>query len=306
MPGPYFSTVILGSLPIVAAGSEEKKQVFLPKIANGEMIMTMALTEPSAKYDPSGIEVKATADGDNYIIEGTKLFVSDAHVADYIICVARTQDTADKSQGISLFLVDAKSPGISYTLLKTIASDRQCEVVFDKVRVPNKSVLGELNNGWKIVERTLKQAAAAKCAEMIGGAQQVLEMTVDYAKQRVQFGKPIGSFQAIQHHCANMAIDTEGSRFLTYQACWMLSENLSCEKEVYMAKAWVNDAYRRVVGLGHQIHAGVGFTKDHDMQLYFRRAKGAAAMFGDSSYHREKVAQALDSLSLPASLPKPS
>jgi len=293
LPGPYFSTVILGSLPILEAGTDAQKQEFLPKIAGGEMIMTMAITEPSAKYDPSGVEVKAIADGDNYVIEGTKLFVADAHVADYMICVARTQDSADKSQGISLFLVDAKSPGISCTLLKTIASDRQCEIVFDKVIVPKENVLGELNNGWKVVEKTLAKAAAAKCAEMIGGAQQVLEMTVEYAKQRVQFGRPIGSFQAVQHHCANMTIDVEASRFMTYQACWMLSEDLPCEKEIHMAKGWTNDAYRRVVTLGHQVHGGIGFTKDHDMQLYFRRSKTGEVLFGDSSYHKEKVAEAL-------------
>jgi len=293
LPGPYFSTVVLGSLPILEAGTEEQKQEFLPKIASGEMIMTMALMEPSGKYDFSGIGVKATANGDNYTIEGTKLFVADAHVADYIICVTRTQDSADKSQGISLFLVDAKSPGISYTLLKTVASDKQCEVVFDRVIVPKKNLLGELNNGWKLVEKIVTQAAAVKCAEMVGGAQQVLEMSVEYVKQRVQFDRPIGSFQAVQHHCANMATDTEASRFITYQACWMLSENILCDKEIHMAKSWVNDAYRRVVNLGHQVHGGIGYTKEHDMELYSRRARGAAVVFGNVNYHREKVAQVL-------------
>jgi len=293
LPGPYFSTVMLGGLPVLEAGTEEQKQEFLPKIAAGETLVTLALTEPSARYDPLGVEVKATADGDNYIIKGTKLFVPDAHVADYIICVTRTRDTADKSQGISLFIVDAGSTGIRHRLLRTIASDRQCEVVFDKVAVPRENLLGELNQGWKLVEKTLQRAAAAKCAEMIGGAEQVLEMTVAYAKERVQFGRPIGSFQAVQHHCANMASDLEASRFITYRACWMVSQNLPCDKEVSMAKAWVSDAYRRIVSLGHQIHGGVGFTKDHDMQLYYRRAKGGELLFGDADYHREKVAELL-------------
>jgi alkylation response protein AidB-like acyl-CoA dehydrogenase len=291
LPGPYFSTVFLGGLPILEAGTEEQRQEFLPKIAHGELIMTTALTEPSGVYDPAGIEAKATAQGDKYVIDGTKLFVTDAHVADYMIVAART--ARGKSRGISLFLVDAKSPGIKWTLLKTIASDRQCEVVFNNVAVPKKNLLGKLNQGWALVERMLLLAAAGKCAEMVGGAQQVLEMTVEYAKQRVQFGRPIGSFQAVQHHCANMATDVEGSRFITYQAAWMLSENMACAKEVSMAKAWVSDAYRRVVSLGHQVHGGIGFTKDHDMQLYFRRAKAAEVLFGDGDYHREKVAQAL-------------
>ena len=292
LPGPYFSTVFLGGLPILEAGTEEQKQEFLPKIASGEIIVTTALTEPSGVYDPSGIETKATAQGDKYIIDGTKLFVTDAHVANYMIVAART--APGKSEGISLFLVDAKSPGIKYTMLKTIASDKQCEVVFNKVAVPKKNLLGKLNQGWPLVERLMLLAAAGKCAEMVGGAQQVLEMTVEYAKQRVQFGKPIGAFQAVQHHCANMATDVEGSRFITYEAAWMLSQNMPCAKEVSMAKAWVSDAYRRVVSLGHQVHGGIGFTKDHDMQLYFRRAKAAEVLFGDSDYHREKVAQALE------------
>ena len=292
LPGPYFSTVCLGGLPILEAGTAEQKKEFLPKIASGEMIMTTALTEPSGVYDPAGIEFKATAHGDHFVIDGIKLFVTDAHVADYMIVVART--APDKVKGISLFLVDAKSPGINYTMLKTIASDKQCEVVFHKVSVPKKNLLGKLNEGWPIVERLMQLAAAGKCAEMVGGAQQVLEMTVEYAKQRVQFGKPIGAFQAVQHHCANMATDVEGSRFITYEAAWMLSQNIPCAKEVAMAKAWVSDAYRRVVSLGHQVHGGIGFTKDHDMQLYFRRAKAAEVLFGDSDYHREKVAQALE------------
>jgi 3-oxocholest-4-en-26-oyl-CoA dehydrogenase beta subunit len=255
--------------------------------------VTTALTEPSGVYDPAGIEAKATAQGDKYIIDGTKLFVTDAHVANYMIVAARTTP-GKTAKGISLFIVDAKSPGIKVTQLKTIASDKQCEVVFNKVAVPQKNLLGKLNQGWTIVERMLQLAAAGKCAEMVGGAQQVLEMTVEYAKQRIQFGKPIGSFQAVQHHCANMATDVEGSRFITYEAAWMLSENMPCTKEVAMAKAWVSDAYRRVVSLGHQVHGGIGFTKDHDMQLYFRRAKAGEVLFGDGDYHREKVAQALE------------
>jgi len=291
LPGPYFSTVFLGGLPILEAGTEEQKQEFLPKIASGEMILTMALTEPSGAYEPSGIETKATPQGDKHIIDGTKLFVTDAHVADYMIVVART--SPGRSRGISLFLVDAKSPGVESTLLKTMASDRECKVVFNKVAVSKEDLLGKLNQGSSLMDRVLLLAAVGKCAEMIGGAQQVLEMTVDYAKQRVQFGRPIGTFQAVQHHCANMAIDVEGSRFITYQAAWMLTQNMPCDTEISMAKAWVSDAYHRVVALGHQVHGAIGFTKDHDMQLYFRRAKAGEVLFGDGDYHREKVAQAL-------------
>ncbi len=285
LPGPYFSTVVLGGLTLLEAGSEEQKAELIPQVAAGEKILTLALTEPSASYTQEGIDNEARAEGDDYVISGTKLFVPDAHIADYMICAARTGDR------ITLFLVDAKAPGISTTLLKTIASDKLCEVVFDKVRVPKANVLGEVGGGWALVENIIQRAAAAKCAEMVGGAQQVLEMTVDYSKQRVLFGRPIGSFQAIQQHCANMAIDVDGCRFITYQAAWMLSTGLPCTKEVAMAKAWTSDAYRRVTALGHQVHGGMGFIKDHDMQLYYRRAKAAEVTFGDAEFHREVVAR---------------
>lgn len=291
LPGPFFSTVVLGGLTILEAGTEEQKSEFLPKIAQGQLIMTMALTEPSATYEASGIETKAVREGDDFIINGTKLFVTDAHVADYIICVARTKESPDPEEGITLFLVPGKAPGVKCNLLKTIASDKQCEVVFENVRVSSKDVLGEIDKGWPIVKKILEKAAVAKCCEMVGGAQQVLEMTVNYAKERIQFGRPIGSFQAIQHHCANMAIDVDGARYVTYQAAWMVSEGLPCTKEVAIAKAWTGEAYRRVCALGHQIHGGIGFTKDHDMQLYFRRAKAGEVLFGDPDYYREIIAK---------------
>ena len=294
LPGPFFSTVVLGGLTILEAGNEEQKKELLPKIATGEAILTMALTEPSASYDPTSITVKAVPDKDDYVISGTKLFVENAHIADYLICVARTKDGAGKGEdGITLFLVDGKSPGIDTTLLKTIAGDKQCEVTFDNVRVPQKNMLGERDKGWPVVARILQKATVAKCAEMIGGAQAALDMSVAYAKERVQFGRPIGSFQAIQHHCANMVTDVDGSRFITYQAAWMVSEGLPATMEVSMAKAWVSESYRRVTQLGHQIHGGIGFCMDHDMPLYFKRAKAAEPTFGSADWHREIVAREL-------------
>jgi len=291
VPGPYLSTVVYCGLPILAAGTDEQKREFLPKIAKGDLMLSLALTEPSATWDAAGVTVKAKPEGDDFVISGTKLFISDAHVADCLLCVTRTKESGDAEDGITLFLVDAKSPGISCTALRTIASDRQFEVVFDKVRVPRKNMLGKPDHGWAVVKEMLPKATLAQCALMVGGAQQVLEMTVNYAKERVQFGRPIGSFQAIQHKCADMATDVDGCRFIAYQAAWKLSEGLPCALEVSMAKAWVSEAYRRTCVEGHQIHGGIGFIKDHDMQLYYRRAKASELMFGDADYHRELVAQ---------------
>jgi len=293
LPGPFFSTVVLGGYTILEAANNAQKKELLPKIANGEAILTLALTEPTATYEASGIKLKAVAKGDGFVLNGSKLFVDNAHIADYIICVTRTKEGANPEDGITLFLVDGKSPGISTTLLKTIAGDKQCEVVFENVRVPKKNMLGELDKGWPVVQKVLEKATVALCAQMVGGAQAALDMSIAYAKERIQFGRPIGSFQAIQHYCANMATDVDGSKYITYEAAWKVSEGLPATMEVSMAKAWVSEAYRRVTLLGHQIHGGIGFCMDHDMPLYFKRAKAAEPTFGDADWHREVVAQQL-------------
>lgn len=293
LPGPFFSTVVLGAMTLIEAGTDEQKQEYLPKVANGEAILTMALTEPTATYEPSGVQTTAKADGSDYVINGTKLFVPDAQVADAMIVVARTSESGDASQGITLFLVDANNPGITITPLKTISGDKQAEVEFKNVRIPASAVIGQVDQGWDTVSRILDLAAIGKCAEMLGGADRVLEMTTDYVKERVQFGRPIGSFQAVQHHCANMATDVEGCRYVAYQAAWRISERLPAVREVAIAKAWVSDAYRRVCSLGHQSHGAIGFTKEYDLQLYTRRAKVAEVAYGDTDFHREQVAVGL-------------
>jgi alkylation response protein AidB-like acyl-CoA dehydrogenase len=294
IPGPFVPTMVYCTIPIMKCGTEAQKEYFLPKIAAGELTMTLALTEPSATFEPRGVQVKAMPDGEDYVINGVKLFIPDAHVADWIICVARSrEELEDEKEGISLFLVPGKTPGISCTPLKTIASDKQYEVTFENVRVPKENILGEAGRGWPIVEDLIRYAAVSQCALMLGGAQEVLDMTVSYAKERVQFDRPIGSFQAIQHKCANMMTDVAGIRSITYMAAWKLSKGLPAAMEVSMAKAWCNEAYRRVCAEGHQIHGGVGLIRVHDMQLYYRRAKVAELAMGDADSHREKVAQEL-------------
>lgn len=287
LPGPFFSTAVLGVMTLLEAGSEEQKQKLLPKVASGELLLSLAFSEPDAVNSPDFFKVKAKAEGDGYSISGTKLFVSDAHVADYLICSAKTKG------GTTLFLVDAKCSGLSCKLLPTVAGDKQCEVNFKGVKVGKGDILGEVDQGSRYMEKVLAKATVAKCAEMTGGAQQVLEMTVDYAKTRVQFGSPIGVFQAVQHHCANMVTDVQGIRFITYQAAWMLNEGMPCTKEVSMAKAWVNEAYRRVTALGHQVHGAIAFQQDHDMHLFTKQAGLGAFTFGDVSYHEEVVAREL-------------
>ena len=293
LPGPFFSTVVLGGPTILAAGNKEQKRELLPGIASGEIILTLALTEPSVGYDASSVKTTAVAHNGEYVINGTKLFVPDANVADLLLCVARTKEAENPEDGITIFLVDAKSPGVECTLLKTLARDKQCEVLFNNASVPKENILGELDQGWPVVQDALQKATVAKCAEMVGGAQAALDMAVAYAKERIQFNRPIGSFQAIQHYCANMVSDVDGSRFVTYKAAWKVSEGLPATMDVAVAKAWTSEAYRRVTLLAHQIFGAIGFTMDHDLHLYYRRAKASEMMFGDSAFQRAIVSREL-------------
>lgn len=292
-PGPFFSTVVLGGLTLLDAGSEEQKSDLLPKLVNGDLVMALAQNEPGSWFDAAGIKTSAQKEGEDYIIEGTKLFVENAHIADHIICLAKTGDGSDPENNLSLFLVDGKDPSVKCTLLDTLAYDKQAEVIFDQVRVPAKNMLGKEGEGWQVLKGIQEQAAVAKCAELVGIIQTTFDMTVAYAKDRRQFGRPIGSFQAIQHHCANMVIDVDGARFITYQAAWRIAQGLTAKTESSMAKAYTSEASRKVTFLGHQIHGAISFCDEHDMHLFYRKAKAGEMAFGDSNYHLEKVAQQL-------------
>lgn len=293
-PSPFFSTVILGGLPILLAGNDEQKKEFLPKITNGELFFTLALTEPSAQYDASSIRTNAIFDDGAYIINGTKLFVPDAHVANYFLCVARTGQGANPEESVTVFLINAENSGVKCTPLKTLDQEKQCEIIFDDVHLPKKNILGELNQGWPIIQDTLESAAVARCAEMIGGAQAVMDMALQYAKERTQFNRAIGSFQVIQHYFANMWIDIHGSRSLVYKAAWKISKGIPASREVAIAKARVGEAYRRVTLLGHQVFGGIGFTMEHNIHLFHRRSMAGYLAFGNSDFQREKVARELD------------
>jgi len=295
LPGPFFSTVVLGGLTVLDAGNDAQKRDILPRICAGTLKMTLALTESSASFEPWGIETVASPDGTGYRLEGTKLFVPDAQAAGLLLVAARTDAGGVPEQGITLFLVPADQAGITVNQLNTIASDRQCEVLLSQVEVPGDAVLGTVGQGWPIIQRCLQRAIVGKCVEMLGGADAVLEMTVEYAKQRTQFGRPVGSFQAVQHHCANMATDVEGCRQIAYQAAWRVSEGLPAQREVAMAKAWVSGAYQRVCSTAHQCHGAIGFTKEHNLQLYTRRAKVQELSYGDVNWHKEAALHQIES-----------
>jgi len=294
LPSPFFSTVVLSSLPILKYGNETQKEEFLPKIANGEEIWTLAMTESSATYEISDVKLRATLEGDVYLLEGTKLFVPYAHVADRFLVIARTSDEEKPDDGVTVFIVDKKSPNIEVEVIPTSAHDKQCEVRFDRVKVPKDNVLGKIGKGFDIVNFIIQLGAVLKCAEMLGGTQAVLKMTNNYAKERIQFERPIGSFQAIQHKLADMFIEVEGLRYLVYETAWRINIGSPSDLLISMSKAKANEVYQRTCIDGIRIHGAIGFTKEEDIGLYYIRTKSAEFSLGETDFHKRRIAIELE------------
>jgi alkylation response protein AidB-like acyl-CoA dehydrogenase len=293
MPGPFFSTVVLGGLIILEAGNEQQKESFLPKVANGEILLTLAITEPNARNEMDSITAEAQLHDSDFILEGVKVLVPYGHVADYIVCIARTRKEGKLSEGVSVFIVNARSQGITVTSVNTIGQDKQCEVLFRNTPVSGQNILGELNDGWAHADNVVQKAAVALCAYMNGGTEKVMDMSREHAMNKVQFGQCIGSFQAIQHRLADMLIGLEASKALTYDAAWKISEGSSYVMEAAIAKAWASECYRQATWLAMGIQGGVAFIEEHDMPLYYRWAKAAETTFGDAEFHREIIAREL-------------
>ncbi|MBI2205765.1 MAG: acyl-CoA/acyl-ACP dehydrogenase [Candidatus Rokubacteria bacterium] len=293
MPGPFFSTVLLGGLAVLEAGSAAQKKEWVAKVAAGQAKIALAWTEPNARWDAAGVTVTAREAGGAFTLSGTKLFVLDAHLADAIVVVARTRESARPEEGITMFLVPRNASGLDVKLLPTMDQTRkQCEVTCKDVRVPADAIVGSKDSGWAPLQRVIDRATVGLAAEMCGGAQRVLDMTTEYAKIRVAFGRPIGAYQGVKHRAADMLVEVENAKSLTYYAAWAVDENSpEAPLAVSMAKAYVSDAFRRIAGAGIQLHGGIGFTWEHDLHLYFKRAKNSEFTFGDATYHRERVAQ---------------
>ena len=292
MPGPYLATVLLGAAAIRAVGSPAQRQEYLPAIAEGRLKGTLAATEPNARWDASGVMMTAQPMRGGFSLSGAKLFVPDAHLADVIVVAARTRDGSTMEDGISLFLVPQDATGLTIAAMPSIDETRKlCEVRFDNVAVPQTALLGELHQGWPALAGVYDAASVALAAEMCGGAQRVLEMTVEYAKLREAFGKPIGSYQGVKHKCADMLVEVENAKSLTYYAAWAIDENApDAPLAVSMAKSYASDASRKVSNAGIQLHGGIGMTWEHDLHLYMKRAKAGEVAFGDATWHRERVA----------------
>jgi alkylation response protein AidB-like acyl-CoA dehydrogenase len=287
---PYFSSVCLAANAIMNAGTEEQKQALLPGIAAGETIATLAFTEPSGKWDANGITMEAASDGSGgYTLSGTKMFVLDGHTANLLVVAARSAGSGG-TEGISFFTVEGDAPGLTRTALPTMDQTRkQAKLEFSNVPA---QLLGEEGAGWAALSKTLDQAAVCLAAEQVGGAQKCLDMSVEYAKVRIQFGRPIGSFQAIKHKCADMLLEVESSKSAAYYAGWAAAEdNDELPVVASLAKSYCSEAYFHAAAENIQIHGGIGFTWEHDAHLYFKRAKSSEILFGDPTYHRELLAQ---------------
>jgi len=290
---PYFSAMILGAYPVFLFGTEEQKAEYLPLISSGSKVFTLAFSESSPKCDPASIKTSAVSENGSWVINGTKLFVPDGHVADYFICVARTGSKGDPKDNLTLFIVESGAAGIERNLMKT-RTERLCEVNFKNVKVAEKNILGGLNKGYEALHKVMTIATAAGCCQALGAAQKALDMTVDYAKERKQYGKPISSFQAIQHYFADLLVDLYGMRVSAYQAAWMVDQDLPCDREVAIAKTWMNLAGERVISQTHQIHGAIGVTLDYDLHYYTRRLKSFILGCYDTNYYLNTIAEKIN------------
>lgn len=293
---PFFSSICLGANAILVAGSEEQKQELLPGIAEGTTRATLAYSGKSGACDASTIEVTAAANGDTYTLSGVSSFVVDGHSADLVVVAARTAGS-EGSDGVSLFAVAGDSEGLQRKRLPTVDQTRRlAELSFENVAVPATALLGKEGAAWPALSRTLDLAAIALAAEQVGGAQRCLDMAVSYANEREQFGRPIGSFQAIKHKCADLMVKVESARSAAYYAGCAVEQGNDAEIDTVapLAKAYCSDAYFQCAADCIQIHGGVGFTWEYDVHLYFKRAKSSESLLGDASFHRELLAQRID------------
>ena len=293
-PVPFHSTMV-AALAINANGSEQQRRELLPGVATGGTILTWAFNERDPRFLPHTIQARAIADGGDFILSGTKLFVDNFNSAAKCLVVCRTGAYSEENpkDGISLLLVDTNAPGVSHVPLTTLAKDKQSIVTFDQVRVPTSNLIGQQDQGWELAQDMLDRGTALLCAQMVGAARKDSEMGIEYAKNRVAFGRPIGSFQSIQHLCADMTIWIDGCQLLTYEALWKMDQGLPAGLEVSQAKAFCNDKCEAAVRSSQVIHGGIGFMMEFDLHLWFRRVSAWTMRMGTTFEHRSRIARTL-------------
>jgi len=289
---PFFSTICLGANALLLGGSDTQKERHLPGIAAGETTVTLAYAERNNQVDAENVEATYSRSGSGYTLRGKKSYVLDGHTADLLIVAARSEQSKG-AEGVSLFLVPSDAEGVRRAWLPTMDQTRRLAAIeLGDVAVPTDALLGEEGRGWELCQRTLDLARIALAAEQVGAAEMCLEMSVDYAKVRKQFGRPIGSFQAIKHKCADMLMMIESARSAAFYASALAAQGDSdLEEAASSAKAFCSDTFFHCAAENIQIHGGIGFTWEHPAHMYFKRAKATEVLFGDPSSHRERVAR---------------
>jgi alkylation response protein AidB-like acyl-CoA dehydrogenase len=291
-PVPLHSTMT-AALTVAEHANQAQQADILPRVCTGDLILTWAFTEADPRYIPEAIKIQTVEDGDQFVLTGTKMFVDNFDVSEICLLACRTAQATADNEGISLLLVDTRSSGITNTPLTTLAKDKQSRVSFDGVRVPKANLVGKINQGWPIIQWMLERGTALLCAQMVGATRKDADMAIEYAKNRVAFGRPIGSFQSIQHLCADMTLWVDGAQLLTYEALWKIDQGMPASVEVSQAKAFCNDKCEAVVRSSQSIHGGIGFMMEFDLHLWFRRVTSWTMRLGTSFEHRANVAKAL-------------
>ena len=291
-PVPFHSTMV-PALTIAKYGTEGQREDILPRVARGDLVLTWAFNETDPRYIPEAVKLEATAAGDQFVLNGSKMFVDNFNAAEMCLVACRTSEASPDNQGLSLLLVDTASPGISHTPLTTLAKDKQSRVTFDSVRVPRGNLVGEVDQGWPIAEWMLDRGTVLLCAQMVGATRKDAEMAIEYAKGRVAFGRPIAAFQSIQHLCADMILWVDGAQLLTYEALWTIDQGMAAGVEVSQAKSFCNEKCEAVVRSSQTIHGGIGFMMEFDLHLWFRRVTAWTMRLGTSFEHRARIARAL-------------
>ncbi len=292
VPGPMFTSGILCGQIILQAGSEEQKKQYLPSIAAGDIVVAFAMTEPDYQWGPAGVRLRPTESGDQYVLNGTKLFVYDGHVADWVITAIRTGDGVDD---ISLLMVDAKASGVTRRKLDGFTTS-ESEVTFNNVKVPKANLLGKVNGSKAALDRALMYATPILCAYEVGGAQAVCDMAVQYSRDRVQFGRPIGRFQFVQNHIVQLVNHLDAARWTTNEVLWKLDTGQDARVGVHLAKTLASEGYRKACDYSHEVHAGTGIMRSYGLTLYTRQSRSLYAALGDPRYHRKQIANLIETI----------
>ena len=293
LPGPFFSTVALAALPIMDFGSKDQQSRYLPRIAIGETVWTLAINEEPSDSGVARVRTSVQPADGAYVLNGKKTFVPYANVANHMLVLARMGNGRAPGKGPMLFIVNMKQPGIEVAVIPTITGETLCQVKFKNAMVSGDDVLGRAGDAENMVRQLLDKAALLKCAETSGACQAVLEMTIAYAKERQQFGKPIGTFQVIQHRLVDMLMQVEGLQYLVYQAAWLMSIGADCAVQIAMAKVKANKVYQSVALDGIKIHGAIGFSMDHDIGLYYRRVLASRFLPYDTGHYLDRVAEGI-------------